>query len=263
VQGGSTTASIRSLCEAHTFEVTSLGAVPVPTVRQCLEDGRFAILRGLAGAGEVAEAMTAARAAFSCADDHAVVGETPDQVRGNFQKWSVGTGTGNHRSSSYARFIRVIFTPLFAEDRYGVHALLRRVAVVRNRLLGLADDFALDTIEEGLWTAARLQQYPSGGGFIQEHVDQTAVGHIPSGGSNYVQVLMVLTTRGADFERGGAYLEHPLGRVDLEDHVELGDIVVYDERTRHGVDDIDPHKVLDVTSLSGRVAGFANLYRAF
>jgi hypothetical protein len=132
---------------------------------------------------------------------------------------------------------------------------------LRNHLLGLPRDFAIDGIEEGFWTAARLQQYPRGGGFIQAHVDRATVNVVPSGEANYVQVLVVLTTRGNDFERGGAFLETGDARTDLESHVELGDLVIYDEQAVHGVGDIDPHAVLDATTLSGRVAGFANLYR--
>src|SRR5262249_40427477 len=134
-------------------------------------------------------------------------------------------------------------------------------AVVRNRLLGLDDAFAVDTIEHGLWSAARLQQYPRGGGFIQAHVDRVAVNVLPDGSSSYVQVLVVLTQRGADFERGGADIEHDGERTDLEALVQLGDLVIYDEQTVHGVDDIDPHHRLDSTTFNGRVAGFANLYR--
>jgi hypothetical protein len=241
--------------------VTDIDALSVDVVRASIAATGFAILRGAVTPDEARSALRSAQAAFRPDDDHASVGESPEEVRRNFQKWSVGTTGGAHRNYEYSRMLRVIFTPFLDEDRYGVHNLLRRVAVVRNQLLGLRRDFAVDGIENGLWTASRLQQYPSGGGFIQAHVDMATVNVVPSGAPNYVQVLVVLTKRGVDFERGGAFLERDEGRVDLESHVELGDLLVYDEQTVHGVADIDPHVVFDAESLTGRVAGFANLYR--
>jgi hypothetical protein len=247
--------------DAHVYEIGGLDDLPIDAVRASLESAHFAIVRGVATAEEVCAAVESARLAFRPGDDHPNIGESPADVRKNFQKWSVGTGGGTHREYEYARLLRVIFTPLLDDDRFGVHDLLRRVAVARNLLLDLPKDFAIDGIEQGLWTAARLQQYPAGGGFIQAHVDKATVNALPSGASSYVQTLMVLTKRGHDFERGGAFLDGPEGRVDLEALVELGDLVVYDERAVHGVADIDPHRVLDTTLLGGRIAGFANLYR--
>lgn len=253
--------SVGSLFDEHVYEVSALDDVPIDAVRASLEVARFAVVRGVATPDEVRRAVERATVAFRPEDDHPAVGESPEEVRRNFQKWSVGTGGGNHREYDYARLLRVVFTPFLDEDRYGVHDLLRRVAVVRNLLLGLPRQFAIEGIEEGSWTAARLQQYPAGGGFIQAHVDRVSANVLPSGAANYVQVLMVLTKRGINFERGGAFLDHPAGRIDLESQIELGDLLVYDERTVHGVADIDPHLVLDTRSLGGRIAGFANLYR--
>lgn len=245
------------------FHADSTAAVPVDEVWASLSRVGYAIIRGLATPAEVREAMAVARRSFSTELDHPVVGESPSDVRENFQKWSVGSGAGPRRAESYGRMIRVIFTPLMAEDRYGLHDLLRRLAVVRNALFGLPAEFAVDRVEDDRWTASRILQYPVGGGFIASHIDTGAVDALPSGVANYVQMLMVLTERGVDFERGGAWIESEGVRLDLESLVQLGDIVLYDEQTVHGVADIDPHRLLETTTLCGRVAGFANLYRVY
>lgn len=250
------------MLRSNLLHVDGLDLFPVAAVRESLNASGFAIVRGIAEPDEVRSAMRQARAAFDVVDDHPVVGETPADVRRNFQKWSIGTGRGEHRERTYARLIRVIFTPLFDDDRYGLHDLLRRIAVVRNQMLGLPPGYAIDCVEEGKWTAARILQYPVGGGFIDAHVDTATVDAVPSGAANYIQILMVLTERGVDYERGGAYLDFHGERVDLESHVALGDLVLYDEQTVHGVADIDPHRLFDTSTLCGRVAGFANLYSA-
>ena len=243
------------------FEVDSLWTIPVDAVNETVRSLGFAIIRGVASPDEVRYAVASARRVFSPDDDHPTVGESPADVRGNFQKWSIGTA-GASRKVPYSRMIRVIFTPFLDEDRYGLQDLLRRVAITRNLMHGLPADYAIDAIENDRWTAARVLQYPSGGGFIDRHVDTAVVDALPSNAATYLQLLMVLTERGVDFERGGAYIEVDGVRIDLEDHVQLGDLLLYDEQTVHGVADIDPHRVLDTRTLSGRMAGFANIYRA-
>ena len=47
-----------------------------------------------------------------------------------------------------------------------------------------------------------------------------------------------------------AFIDAPNGeRLNIDDSVDLGDIVVYDGKTFHGVEDIDPHKKLSLNLL--------------
>jgi len=238
------------------------GAIPREAIERSLQADGFAILRGVVDPTAVREAVSRLRAAFRAEDDHPTVGESPADVRRNFQKLAVGTVQRAHPLQSYARLLRVIFTPFFADDRYGVHVVLRPLAVLRNRLLGLGDDYAIGPIEGGVWTAARIQHYPCGGGFLASHVDANSVAVSETRTGRYVQLLLAMTQRGVDFERGGAYLERPTGRLDLEAGLRPGDVLVYDGRGTHGVADIDPHRVLDLRRLEGRLVGLVNLYEA-
>ena len=49
-------------------------------------------------------------------------------------------------------------------------------------------------------------------------------------------------------------------------HVEIdtsyGDIIIYDRNSIHGVEEIDPHKKLEIDTFSGRVTAFVSLYKA-
>src|SRR5262245_20935539 len=126
---------------AHVHAAHGVDAVPIDAVRASVAEAGFAVVRGVATADEARSALASAQNAVRADDDHASVGESPEEVRRNFQKWSLGTLGGGHRTYAYARLLRVIFTPFLDEDRYGAHDLLRRVAVVRNRLLDLPRDF--------------------------------------------------------------------------------------------------------------------------
>lgn len=236
--------------------------LPGDAIEASLRSDRFAVVRGLIDPDAVRQAVCRLRATFRAGDDRPTDGASPTDVRGNFQKLAIGTVDRPDPADSYARLLRVIFTPLFAEDRFGVHHVLRRAAEVRNELLGLRRDFALDAIEGGVWSATRIQQYPRGGGFLSAHRDASTVAVSTSLVGRYLQVLLVMTRRGVDFERGGAYVEHPSGRLDVEAALHPGDLLVYDGRTVHGVADVDPHAVLDLHSLDGRLAGLVNLYEA-
>jgi len=250
----------QALVARNTHEAHGLDDLPLAAIERSLATDRFSLVRGVVRPADAERAVARLRSAFRPEDDHATVGESPEDVRRNFQKLAIGTVTKTQPPQTYARLLRVIFSPFFAEDRYGVHGVLRRVATVRNRLLGLDDTFALDGIERGVWTAARIQQYPRGGGFLQSHVDASSVAVSRTIAGRYLQVLLAMTRRGADFERGGAFVEHACGRLDVEDGLEAGDLLVYDGRTTHGVADIDPHRVLDLRRLDGRLVGLVNLY---
>jgi hypothetical protein len=71
---------------------------------------------------------------------------------------------------------------------------------------------------------------------------------------------VLITEKGKDFERGGAYIDTSDGRVDLEAECGAGDVLVYDGRSVHGVADIDPHKLPDMRGSSGRFVGLVTLY---
>jgi hypothetical protein len=80
--------------------------------------------------------------------------------------------------------------------------------------------------------------------------------------TKYIQLLLILTKPGKDFEKGGAYMVRDNGEtIYTEQYAEVGDVVVYDGRTMHGVADIDSHKMLDLTAQTGRLAAFTTIYK--
>jgi hypothetical protein len=134
---------------------------------------------------------------------------------------------------------------------------------VRNVIAGLPEDFALSKIEtNGLWTAARIHQYPVGGGFFRGHTDYVASDVAGKAETDFFQVVLLMTQKGRDFRTGGAFVDIGEERIILEDHFGPGDILIYDGRTNHGVEDIDPHLPLDLDTFNGRVAAFVTLFKA-
>ena len=138
--------------------------VPYTAVLKSLEQHKFACIRGLVSADSIRQARTKLSQQFSRDRDHPTVGESPADVKTNFQKLSVGSVHSKSHQNNYARLLRTFYNPLWADDIYGMNQIFRTMTTVRNRLINKPDTFAQDRVDEGLWTAARIHQYPHGGG---------------------------------------------------------------------------------------------------
>ena len=247
--------------EKNLFICKNLEEIPYKKILLSLAADKFVCLRGLLSPSKVRQAKITLSQKFTKARDHPTLGESPNDVQQNFQKLSIGCARGKHHLGSYGRLLRVFFNPLWQEDIYQMHDIFRRLIIVRNKLIGKPINFASDTIEEGLWTAARIHQYPVGGGFIQGHRDRTQAAVAEQAKLNYYQVFAILSQKGEDFESGGGFIEYQGKRIIIDDYISPGDIVIYDGSTVHGVEDIDPHQVLDLDTVSGRLSAFVSLYK--
>ena len=249
------------LLRDSTFLATSLDAVPLDAVHATLRARSVVCLRGLYDPEAVRATRRRIAAGFDPARDRKHDPRDTEAVRTNFQKLVVGGITGVNALRSLARLLRMLYNPVFAEDIYGMRAHFIRLARLRNRLYGLPEHFAVEGTEDGYWTAARIHQYPRGGGFMVPHQDMYSRTAVAETGATYVQVFLVMTQKGEDFSEGGAFLELDGTRLYYEDDCRVGDVMVYDGRVVHGVGDIDPLEPLDMQTFSGRVAAFASLYR--
>jgi hypothetical protein len=241
---------------------STLDEIPFSSILQSLKRDKFACIRGLVSADNVKQARFKLSQLFNRDLDHPTVGESPVDVQTNFQKLSVGSVHSKSHQNNYARLLRTFYNPLWAEDIYDMHQIFRTMTVVRNRLINKPDSFAQDKIEEGLWTAARIHQYPQGGGFMGAHRDQTLSRISQAANLNYFQILLVMTQMGMDFECGGGFIDYQGQRIVFEQHCQIGDLIIYDSQTLHGVADVDPHQVLDLSQPTGRLAAFVSLYKS-
>ena len=79
--------------------------------------------------------------------------------------------------------------------------------------------------------------------------------------SNFYQIILNLTEKGIDYYKGGAFVDTLKFRYMVEDNCELGDVLVYDGRTLHGVEEIDPNVVFNSNIFNGRLVAMASLYK--
>jgi hypothetical protein len=243
------------------FEVESAEEIPMDAFVDAMERRTFACIRGLVSPAQMEAAHQRIVARFDRAKDHPASGQPPDAVRRNFQKINLG-GESRTASNDDARFFRAFYNPLWEEDVWGLRSAFTQLARVRNRLAALPHDFAIDKIESnGLWTAARFHQYPRGGGFFRRHTDYVVKDVADEKSTRFYQVVLTMSRKGEHFHQGGAFVDIGDHRVCLDDNALMGDIIIYDGRTVHGVEDIDPTEMLDLDTINGRLSGFVTLFK--
>lgn len=252
--------SLQELLERTTVKAERPEDLDPRALCRIMETYSFLRITGIVKPEAIHRSKAAFRENFSAANDHPSVGEDPQDLHRNYQKLSVGgaQGYGVYRP----RCIRTIYNPLWADDIFSMRDNFRHLARTRNMLYGLPIDFAVDTIDDGMWTAARLHHYPKGGGFLISHKDNVVPRMQEERGyPAFYQLILVLTKKGIDFQEGGGFMVLDGQRYYFESECEYGDIVVYDGRTEHGVGDIDPQEVFRHDSPEGRLVAFATLYK--
>lgn len=246
--------------DAPVVEIEAPGSLDAELVARFVSEHGFAIIRGLVSGGSLENARRAIAEQFDPHKDSPAIGTPADAAMRNFQKIVIGGGA--QRGYYVPRFARILYNPLWADDIYGMREIFRKLAQLRNRLQGYPENYAVDQAEDGLFTASRLQHYPAGGGFFAAHRD-AVVDQVTreAGLARFFQLVMLLTQKGKDFASGGAFVDRDGERLDLESEAQAGDVLVYDGRSVHGVDDVDPHLVPDLGSLRGRLVALTSLYK--
>lgn len=258
---------MEEIIEKATFSISSIDQLDVNSLSKTLNDYTFAIISGLIQPSAVKEARQKIDAWFDPKRIRPATGEDPSEIMDNFHKFSLG---GAEHSGVYRpRCMGTIYNPIWSEDIFGLREAFRTVAQVRNVLYGFDLNYAVDEVENGFWTAARIHHYPAGGGFLVSHLDNIVpVVQEKSGLANeYFQPVLVMSKKGkeedCDFVTGGGFFQVGSRRYFYEENCELGDIVIYSGRTIHGVADIDLHETMDSHRPAGRFGGFVTLYKHF
>ena len=229
-------------------------------VKKNLELNSVVVIRGLVSKDEINQAVRKIKNNFDKNKDHPTIGESPKDIQNNFQKLLVGGHT--HSGLYLTRLFRTFYNPIWSENIYGMHHIYKLMIKIRNKCSNYPENFALEKIEEnGLWSATRIHQYPQGGGYFAKHKDTVLTAVSKEENINFIQVIINMTKLGVDFESGGAFVEVNNDKIFFEKEFALGDIIIYDERTIHGVDEIDINKNLDLDNICGRLTAFVSLYK--
>jgi hypothetical protein len=238
----------------HVSEVLELRDEIVKNVRQ----NGYAVLRGLFDRDEIGASTRAVYRHANSATHRASSGVAPADIRENMTKWSIG---GNSTTQTgLPRFMLTVYNPLWQADEWGLRGTFERVIAIRDSLAD-RDVQTDESLAPDRYNGCRVQIYPSGGGFMGSHVDSRAVSNLaPEKRETYIQMVLLMTERGTDYQHGGAFVTLNGEVIDSEANAKLGDVLVYDGNTDHGVADIDPSVSFDAKDLRGRAVALATVY---
>jgi ectoine hydroxylase-related dioxygenase (phytanoyl-CoA dioxygenase family) len=216
----------------------------IDEIRDRADRGGFAIVRGAVDKDVVESLRERIRRLF---DPRADVRISGHYQRGwkDFQRLDLGEYVA---SSRFARYF--FFFPWNRDPE------VERVAAdqidIFNRLARKSAAFGSQTPADSDPDRFRMSyaiQYPTGGGFMSRHREWTQ----REEGDKAYALYLALTTRGEDFDSGGAWVEIDGRKVDIEAHAQAGDLVLYRGDLYHGVSGIDRHKPVSLDRLCGRI----------
>ena len=81
--------------------------------------------------------------------------------------------------------------------------------------------------------------------------------------NNFYQLILPITEKGKDFKNGGAFVIYKNKKISIEDELKIGDIIIYKSTIKHGVDEIDDNKKINLNKINGRIVLMNSLYQNF
>jgi hypothetical protein len=159
----------------------------------------------------------------------------------------------NNVEKSKVKSILHLFTYFYwNKESQPVAKLFKRLFRLRNLISNLPENYTLETLEDDMISIPIVQQYPRGGGYMQEHID-------PSVGQKII-FSVLLSKFSKDFFSGGLFFRNEKNeKIYVDSKLNPGDAFVFHPNTKHGVDPIDPKNKLDWNNFDGRWMCFSAL----
>ncbi len=142
------------------IEVKSAEEVPYDLILAGLNKNNYSCVRGVFTPEEIIAAKEKMRSVFDAKNYRKHDPKDVAAIMGNLQKLQVG---GTKGTNPIGRFLRMFYNPTFCEDIYGMHDIFKRLITFRNHLYGLPPEFTVNGVENGMWSASRINHYPKGG----------------------------------------------------------------------------------------------------
>jgi hypothetical protein len=222
---------------------------------QSLLKAPILIIKNFFSADYIVENLSVIKKSFSAENDCYNTGELRVGMQ-NFQRFDIG----NFPSKNPKCF------RMFSLFMWSECSILKDGI---NRMIDFRDDhFAFSKNhdeKEGQYVFQdypRIIQYPSGAGFLNEHIDEDKRLY-PAGMPN---MLVCLTRRESsaregDFKRGGLYYTQEGVELDMEDLLDVGDLCMHNQEVSHGVKTIDSGEKPKLDIFSGRMMLLLSVYK--
>ena len=161
----------------------------------------------------------------------------------NFHRWIDKKASNDPYSLRHVKHSTYLFS--WNEDISGIRKIINQACCPLKFLSGLStDEYTNNTPKDKIVERLQVTRYPPTG-FVEPHLDPDPLMRFVISG--------YLSKRGVDYQEGGFYMiDEKNGKLDLETHIDAGDIGFFYASLRHGVDEIDAKKIPDFNKKNGR-----------
>ena len=161
----------------------------------------------------------------------------------NFHRW-IDSGALEH-SYCIKHIKHATYLFPWNNDIGGVRKIIMESCRPLKLLAGLSlDEFTNNTPADNQIERVQVSRYPPTG-YIEPHTD-------PVPNIRFV-ISGYLGKRGTNYDEGGFYLvDEKNGKLDMEKHIDAGDVGFFFASLRHGLALIDPKKKVDINKKDGR-----------
>ena len=161
----------------------------------------------------------------------------------NFHRWIDKKASNDPYSLRHVKHSTYLFS--WNEDISGIRKIINQACCPLKFLSGLStDEYTNNTPKDKIVERLQVTRYPPTG-FVEPHLDPDPLMRFVISG--------YLSKRGVDYQEGGFYMiDEKNGKLDLEIHIDAGDIGFFYATLRHGVDEIDAKKIPDFNKKNGR-----------
>lgn len=247
------------------FYYKNISDIKKKEVIRALNKNHYIILRNLFNKFEVRKVLSNIKKNFNPKKDKIRRKDNYDIIKTNYQRFMFGMSGGIKGAlKTNPRYFRVFYNPLWCKDIYRGRKIFIRLTKIQNYFYDLDPNYGIDEkkTKHGLFVASRFQHYPSGGGFLSPHKDHSAIKAAKKIGINlYYNFLLIMTKKGKDYKSGGGFVTKNNKLITYEDIAEVGDVIIYNSKTVHGVLDIDANLFPDTKSKKGRYIALTTLFK--
>ncbi|XOJ73417.1 hypothetical protein ABXT43_00730 [Candidatus Pelagibacter sp. Uisw_114] len=247
------------------FKYSKIENIDKKKVIKSLNNNHFVILRGLFKKKEVIDVLRKIKKNFNHKEDKIRSLNQYNLIKTNYQRFMFGMSGGIKGAlKTNPRYFRVFYNPLWCDDIYSGRDILKRLTHTQNYFYKLDKNYGINEkkTKHELFVASRFQHYPKGGGFLAAHKDIAAIRTAKKLGINlFYNFLLIMTKKGKDYKSGGGFVVKDNKIIDYENIAEVGDVVIYNSKTEHGVLDIDPNIFPDKKFKEGRYIALSTLFK--
>jgi hypothetical protein len=142
------------------------------------------------------------------------------------------------------------------KDIFNCRELFKMSVDLRNILYGFKKRKKINAIHKKKFiTATRFMIYPHNGGFLEKHTDANGA-YKTKIFKKYYNIVISLTKINKNFCSGGAFTIINKKKINLEQFLNPGDALIYNEKILHGVDKI----ICQKKRKQGKISAITNFY---